>query len=207
MASPRFVHDAVVVTTPGVTPCHPTAGPAQEPFSPASPAARSPTVACAVFPGMPIGQVVQQEDQLVLEDNGCPGVPGSCQHGPGQPQPNSYHVVARLSTGGLVRGQPAAGDAIGVLRVGKVSRGLHCTQSWNTRMHRSKYGRTDPSTRCTDPRTKMNGPSGTGQTRRHATVWKPWTGARVKTGQFPVPVLYRYRYCTYLHTAVTFPPY
>ena len=86
MACPRFVHDAVVVAAPGVTPCHPTAGPAQKPGSHASHAARSPT-ARAVFTGMPIGQVFQREDQLVLEDNGCPGVPGSCQHGPGQPQP------------------------------------------------------------------------------------------------------------------------
>ena len=81
MASPRFVHDAVVVAAPGVTPCHPTAGPAQKPISPISPPARSPT-APAGFLGMPIGQDCEQED-LRLEDNCCTGVPGACQHGPG----------------------------------------------------------------------------------------------------------------------------
>ena len=85
MASPRFVHDAVVVAAPGVTPCHQTAGPAQKPIPPASPLARSPT-APAGFLGMPIGQDCEQED-LRLEDNCCTGVPGACQHGPGAAEP------------------------------------------------------------------------------------------------------------------------
>ena len=88
MASPRFVHDAVVVTTPGVTPCHPTAGPAQKPGSHASHAARSPT-ARAVFTGMPIGQVFQREDQLVLEDNACTGDLRTPRGDPGQAYPNT----------------------------------------------------------------------------------------------------------------------
>ena len=86
MASPRFVHDAVVVAAPGVTPCHQTAGLAQKPILPASLPARSPT-APAGFQGLPLGQVFQQEEDLVLEENGCSGVSGRLLHGPGQPQP------------------------------------------------------------------------------------------------------------------------
>jgi len=94
MASPRFVHDAVVVTTPGVTPCHPTAGPAQKPTSHALPPARSPT-APAGFQGLPIGQIVQQEDRI-QEADCCPGVSGACQHGPGQAEPISKHSVGSV---------------------------------------------------------------------------------------------------------------
>ena len=99
MASPRFVHDAVVVTTPGVTPCHPTAGPAQKPTSHALPPARSPT-APAGFQGMPIGQIVQQED-LVSEDNACPGDLRTPRGDPGQAYPFKLptQLVARLACG------------------------------------------------------------------------------------------------------------
>ena len=36
---------------------------------------------------LPLGQVSEQEDQLILEDTGSPGVHGARLHGPGQPYP------------------------------------------------------------------------------------------------------------------------
>ena len=47
----------------------------------------------------------EQED-LILEDNGCPGVQGARLHGPGGAQPFTHHDFPRISSvrSGVVRG-------------------------------------------------------------------------------------------------------
>ena len=42
--------------------------------------------------GLSIGQYFDEEEDLVLEDNGSPGVHGARLHGPGQAEPFSLHV-------------------------------------------------------------------------------------------------------------------
>ena len=37
--------------------------------------------------GLPIGQYFDEEEDLILEDNGCPGVHGARLHGPGRAEP------------------------------------------------------------------------------------------------------------------------
>ena len=37
--------------------------------------------------GLSIGQCFDEEEDLILEDNGCPGVQGARLHGPGQAEP------------------------------------------------------------------------------------------------------------------------